>query len=68
MCAGLPKQFKAAEKASIKQGWTWTKRARHIEVRDADGEFVVMISATMYDGTLSKRILATLRKAKCPGT
>lgn len=62
----LPKQFKKAYKASSKIGWTWTKRTNHVEVRDAKGDFVVMISTTMYEGTLSRKILSVLRKAGCP--
>lgn len=62
----LPKQYKKAYKASSKVGWSWTKRQRHIEVRDASGEFVVMISSTQYDGVLTKKVLSTLRKAGCP--
>ncbi len=64
----LPNQFKRAHKLSTKQGWTWEKRTNHVEVRDYQGEFVVSISTTMYDGPLTKKILATLRKAGCPGT
>lgn len=63
----LPKQFKQAEKQSVKKGWTWERRTRHFEVRDESGAFVVSISTTMYDGTLTKKILAKLRRAKCPG-
>ena len=62
----LPKQFTKAYKASTKQGWTWTKRTRHIEVRDARGDFVCSISTTMYDGTLTRKYLGKLRRAGGP--
>jgi len=63
----LPKQFKQAEKLSVKRGWKWEKRTNHIEVRDARGEFVVSISTTMYDGVLTRKIQGKLRRANCPG-
>lgn len=42
------------------QSGNWT-------VRNAQGEFVCALSATFYDGPLTKKYLATLRKAGCPG-
>jgi hypothetical protein len=65
--SALPNQFKRAQKLSTKRGWTWTKRTNHVEVRDADNEFVISISTTMYDGPLTKKVLSKLRKANCPG-
>lgn len=64
----LPKQFKKAHKASVKQGWTWDHRggSKHVTVRDSSGEFVVCISLTLYDGTITRRIQGKLRKAGCP--
>ena len=67
MSGKLPKQFKAAEKASTRDGWTWEKTSRHVTVRDADGEFVVCISTTMYDGPTTRKINGKLRRAGCPG-
>lgn len=63
----LPKQFKKPMRLSVREGWTWEKRSRHVEVRDADGEFVVSISTTMYDGALTRKLQGRLRKAGCPG-
>ena len=63
----LPKQFKKAHKESAKHGWTWVKKTKHIEVRDAQGRLVTNISTTMYDGPLTKKVLSQLRRGKCPG-
>ena len=63
----IPGYLKQAHKQSVKQGWTWDYRgSKHVTVRDASGEFVVAISLTAYDGTLTKKTKATLRKAGCP--
>lgn len=63
----LPKQFKKAHKASVKQGWVWVKKTNHIEVRLPDGTFVTSISTTMYDGPLTRKVNGQLRKYNCPG-
>lgn len=64
-----PKALLAAKKASEREGWTWTvKGSGHWTVRNPQGEFVASLAATFYDGTLTKKYLATLRKAGCPGT
>jgi hypothetical protein len=63
----LPNYLTKAHKQSRKLGWTWEMRTRHIEVRDANGDFVVSVSTTAYDGSLTRKVKGTLRKAGCPG-
>jgi len=67
MCKGLPKQFKKAQKQSELEGWRWVKKTNHVLVYDANGDFVVAVSTTMYDGTTTRKILGKLRNAGCPG-
>lgn len=63
-----PKVLQNVRKASEREGWTWDlKGSGHWTVRNPDGEFVVAMGGTMYDGTLVKRLLSKLRKAGCPG-
>jgi hypothetical protein len=64
-----PKVFVKARKTSEKVGWSWEyKGSGHWTVRNPDGEFVASLPSTMYDGTLTRKLLATLRRAGCPGT
>lgn len=57
-----------ARKASTKEGWDWTlKRSGHWTIRNPQGEFILAISGTFYDGPLLTKALAILRKAGCPG-
>ena len=67
--AGWPKAIKRAYKASLREGWTWDLKGNgHWSVFDPDGNFVVSMSATFYDGPLTNKYLGKLRKAGCPGT
>ena len=65
----LPDYLRRAHKLSVKAGWTWDHRAGsgHVVVRDAGGEFVVAVSLTAYDGTLTRKTAGKLRRAGCPG-
>lgn len=64
----FPKALAHVRKVSIKEGWTWKQTGtNHIAVFTPDGEFVVMLSSTFYDGPLTKKFLSRLRKAGCPG-
>ena len=38
-----------------------------MSVFNPQGEFVVMVSSTFYDGMLTRKFLSRLRKAGCPG-
>lgn len=66
--AGWPKAITKARRASEKAGWTWTLNGSgHWTVRNPQGERVVTVSSTFYDGPLTRKFLSTLRKAGCPG-
>ncbi len=63
----LPNYLKKAHKASVRAGWRWEERTNHVTVRNSDGQFVVCVSTTAYEGTLTRKIQGKLRKAGCPG-
>lgn len=64
----LPKYLKRAHAESTKQGWTWVyKGSHHVTIRDEKGDFVIAMSLTSYDGTLTRKITGKLKKAGCPG-
>jgi hypothetical protein len=63
-----PKAIVKAKKASEKAGWTWTYGGSgHWTVRNPEGEWVLTLSSTFYDGPLTRKFLSKLRKAGCPG-
>jgi len=62
----LPKYLKRAHKESLKAGWRWEHRTNHVTVRKPCGEFVVCVSTTAYDGTVTRKVQSKLRKAGCP--
>lgn len=64
-----PKALLKAKRESEKHGWTWTYGGSgHWTVRNPQGEWVLTLSSTFYDGPLTKKFLGKLRKAGCPGT
>lgn len=64
----LPDYLRKAEKESTKAGWLWEVRgSKHLMIFDADGEAVLTVSLTAYDGVLRKQVVSKLRRAKCPG-
>jgi ribulose-5-phosphate 4-epimerase/fuculose-1-phosphate aldolase len=63
-----PKAIIKAKRESEKHGWTWKRLTNgHYSVFTPDGEFVVSVSGTFYDGPLTRKYLGKLRKAGCPG-
>lgn len=69
MAFRLPTYLSKPHKASLAQGWKWEHKdgSKHVIVRDPRGEFVVCISLTAYDGTVTKRVKSKLKNAHCPG-
>jgi hypothetical protein len=64
----FPKALAHVRKVSTKEGWTWKQTGNnHMSVFNPQGEFVVMVSSTFYDGMLTRKFLSRLRKAGCPG-
>lgn len=64
----LPDYLRKAEKVSTKQGWIWEVRnSKHLMVFDNEGNSVLTLSLTAYDGTLRKQATSRLRRAGCPG-
>jgi hypothetical protein len=65
----LPKYLKKAEKESTKKGWEWkyNSGSGHITIFDGNGDYVIWVSLTAYDGSVTKQNLSKLRRAKCPG-
>lgn len=68
MALKIPSYLRKAYKQSVKQGWTWDYRgSHHVMVIAPNGVAVTTISLTAYDGTLTKKTMSQLRRAKCPG-
>lgn len=68
MALRIPSHLRKAHKVSTKAGWVWEYRgSKHIMVLNPQGQAITTVSLTAYDGTLTKKVLAQLRRANCPG-
>jgi hypothetical protein len=65
----LPNWLKKPRKRSEQDGWEWrfNPGSKHVSVFDANGEFVVCLSLTAYDGSVTRKVRGKLKRAGCPG-